>query len=240
MFDKIGISDHFDTFLDIMKHSVMLSEKATNEEPAFISKYVNSSKIWKKYNLTFAVAEQTNLGIFLYCDIISSLQEAKNSRMGCNKFVPVSTGNGLCYSFNSLPSTQIYQQSEFLDVWNSVFQVAKDVNISYPTAWGPSRDLFIFLQSFESYSIRASKDFLISFTNEFDPFDVVRQNFEIIPGYFHSFRIVPSQTTTTQRFDQVKISQKCAEKARPFHNCKKIVFIGPNYVAYLIEIHKMS
>ena len=120
MFDNIGIGDHFETFLDIMKHSVMLNEKA-NEDPVFISKYVNSTKIWKNHNLTFAVAEQTNLGIFLYCDIISNLHESKNTGMGCSNFVPVSTGSVLCYSFNSLPSNQIYKVKMSSTFWQAPF-----------------------------------------------------------------------------------------------------------------------
>jgi hypothetical protein len=50
--------------------------------------------------------------------------------------------------------------------------------------------------------LRASPNFILSFTNEFNPFDVIQQNFLIQPGFHYKFNIVPSQIATTERFDR--------------------------------------
>ncbi len=50
--------------------------------------------------------------------------------------------------------------------------------------------------------LRSSPNFILSFTNEFNPFDVIQQNFLIQPGFHYKFNIVPSQIATTERFNR--------------------------------------
>jgi hypothetical protein len=69
-------------------------------------------------------------------------------------FVPVSTGSGFCQSFNSLPYSSIYQDSRYVKHWPSVFNIPNTTDLKYPIVWGPSRDLYIILQSYEQYPAR--------------------------------------------------------------------------------------
>jgi len=74
--------------------------------------------------------------------------------------------------------------------------------------WGPSHPLFIVAQTFEPSPTRENENFMLSFTNEFDPFDVTHDSFEIVPGYQHTFRIIPSQLMTTPAFDKLSVNDR--------------------------------
>ena len=177
--------------MQINNHNIVFQD--SDEHDPFVTNFVNKSTLFNKYSLNFSNPTSTDLGLFIFCDLISNIQDIKKSKGGCHKFVPISTGHGLCHSFNSLPSKDIYQESEFSNIWINVFEKNKALNRTYPSAYGPSKHLYFFLQSFEVYSQKISKDFTISISNDFNPFDVGRQIFSALPGYYHSLRIIPSQ-----------------------------------------------
>jgi len=216
MFDYISINEHLETFINILKNSIMYNEISlsshvqTMENNYFVANFVNKSKIWMKHNLTYTAAEQTSLGIFLFCDLISSLKEASSETLGCEKFKPVLTSNGLCYSFNSLPFNQIFKDSRYQTNWESAFKPTPQSNLLYPAKWGTPKYLYILLQSYETYSIRKSNEFSISFSDELNAFDVNKNSFELLPGYIHMFRLIPSQIGTTKEFDLMSpTNRKC-------------------------------
>jgi hypothetical protein len=50
----------------------------------------------------------------------------------------------------------------------------------------------------------SSRNFILSITNEFNPFNVYKQNFVIEPGYSYKYRVVANQVATTERFDKLE------------------------------------
>jgi hypothetical protein len=120
----------------------------------FVSTFVNRSNFWKDYNLKFKKDEKTDFGSFLFCDLISNLQEPAKDTLGCNEFYPVSTGYGPCYSYNSLASKQLYRESLTLEQWVNFFQLPESINLTYPSLYGPAQSFYFVLQSFEQNAIR--------------------------------------------------------------------------------------
>jgi len=173
------------------------------EKNTFFRKF--ASKALENRNLSLTNIFTEKFHRFLICDFSSDLTESDES---CLKMRPVMTGNGLCHSFNSLSVNEIYQESFFTSIWNSTFGGKNDSILEYPILWGPPRPLYIMVQSFEPSPARDGKNFWLSFTNEFDPFDVIQQSFEILPGYQHTYRVIPSQMSTLERFDKLNLRDR--------------------------------
>ncbi len=208
LYQNVTIDDHLETFLEILKHSYITNFINEEEKRNFLNKFVK--KVLGNQSLDYIDSPQTTLNTILFSDFAYDLNNINSQR---NKLWPVVTGNGLCYSYNSLPPHLIYQNSYYQGIWNSTFGVKHDAKLEYPTASGPSQPLFIVVQSFEPSLARASQEFMLSFTNEFNPYDVIKESFKIMPGYEHTFRIIPSQISTTKRFDEMKLSdRKCQLK----------------------------
>ena len=203
MYRNVTIDEHFGTFLDIMKHSISSNFRDKQDLSTF---YENlAEKILKNNGLMLTNASQENFNNFLFCDLVSDFPK---SGMWCQKMFPVVTGNGLCHSFNSLPATVLYKNSDYSKVWISTFGDKVNSSLDFPSVWGPSRPLYIVVQSFEPSPTRDGKNFLLSFTNEFNPYDVTHDSFEIMPGYQHTFRVIPSHLTTSTRFDELRLDKR--------------------------------
>jgi len=68
-------------------------------------------------------------------------------------------------SFNSLPVEDIYKKSQMVDIWTKVFKKRDDddFNLTYPSGYGPSNGFYIFLNQFETNTMkRLSNRFILS------------------------------------------------------------------------------
>jgi hypothetical protein len=73
-----------------------------------------------------------------------------------------------------------------------------------PSGFGPSNGLNFVVNSFEPYdSQRSSKNFILSITNENNPFDIFKQNHVIEPGNVYTYKVVASQIGATDRFNEM-------------------------------------
>ena len=203
LYNKVSIDEHFATFMDIMKHSSSSNFWNEREKATFFSTFAKTILQSKKMLLTDPPLEP--LSRFIFCDLTS---DVTNCDASCEKMIPVSTGNGLCYSFNSKPAVSIYQESEYSKAWSSTFGDKNDSDLIFPAVWGPSQPLYILVQSFDPRQLGNGNNFFLSFTNELNPFDIIQNRFEILPGYQHTYRVIPSQITTSPRFDDLSLNER--------------------------------
>jgi hypothetical protein len=208
LFENITVGEHFQMLLEIMEHSYIRDFENDEEKMAFFNNVV--LKGLKNQNLSFTNPQTSILNTILFANLTTDFQNAKSQNTKMNTVI---TGRGICYSYNSLPMHQIYQPSHYQEMWNLTFGAGSDEELEYPTVWGPAQPLYIVAQSFEPSSVRTSHGFMLSFTNEFNSYDVIQNSFEILPGYQHTFRVIPSQLSTTVRFDELKLGdRKCKLK----------------------------
>jgi len=78
----------------------------------------------------------------------------------------------------------------------------------HPAGYGSSSGLNFILNSFEPFTQRYSKKFLLAVTNENNPFDIFKQNYVLEPGHVYKFRVIANQIVTTEKFDQVFIRSR--------------------------------
>ena len=80
----------------------------------------------------------------------------------------------------------------------------KILDLISPSGFGPSNGLNFVVNSFEPYDAqRSSKNFILSITNENNPFDIFKQNYVIEPGNIYTYRVVASQIGATDRFSEM-------------------------------------
>jgi hypothetical protein len=112
----------------------------------------------------------------------------------------VSTSHGVCQTFNSLTSSEIYKDLPNLSVWKSVFEPNKtNSSLVYPKGFGSAKGMYIILNSYESIGMQQqSNDFILSITNQYNAYDIVRQSFNLLPGNAYTFRVMASQVSILQ------------------------------------------
>ena len=137
------IKDNFEFFLQYMKHSYLSSNHFNNKKETFFSDLVKNLTIWKQLPLSSTSPEHRLDSkaneMILFCNFIPDLSEAKNLKLDCDRFKPVSTCPGLCFSYNSLHPSKIFRPSPFFDMWNKVFQIDPEVLLDYSPGYGPSK-----------------------------------------------------------------------------------------------------
>jgi hypothetical protein len=186
----------YSTFVDVVKHSEMknslLSEQSRIE---FGEKYVKTLTA-----LNMSTPEQPlylpdQVEMIYFCDFASNQSGAFNtSENNCNLFKPFITPKGFCYTFNSLSMTEIFQLTPNLQHWDSVLSFSNKSTLMKPTGYGPTNSFNFVLNSFEYFGADPSRNnFVISITNENNPFDIVNSNYFIEPGYVYTFRVLASQ-----------------------------------------------
>jgi hypothetical protein len=186
----------YSTFVDVVKHSEMknslLSEKSRIE---FGEKYVKTLTA-----LDMSTPEQPlylpdQVEMIYFCDFASKQAGAYNtSENKCKLFKPFITPKGFCYTFNSLSMTEIFQLTPNLQHWDSVLSFSNKSTLLKPTGHGPTNSFKFVLNSFEHIGADPSRNnFIISITNENNPFDIVNSNYFIEPGYVYTFRVLASQ-----------------------------------------------
>jgi hypothetical protein len=204
----IIVGNQIKMFTEIMKYSYNLDGAWNGRDQYFYKKYVEEVSLFRKFNLTLVSKEDTQLGMILFCEMIPDILLVKKKLPGCTNFYPVSTSHGICQSFNSLQSTEIYKKSPITDTWSSIFEPnMTKTDLVFPKGFGSAKGMNIILSSYEAFDTqRETKDFILSVTNENNVYDIVRQSFDLLPGNIYTFRILASQIATTEKFESM--SQK--------------------------------
>ena len=72
-------------------------------------------------------------------------------------------------------------------------------SLVYPKGFGSAKGMYIILNSYESIGMQQqSNDFILSITNEYNAYDIVRQSFNLLPGNAYTFRVMASQVSILQ------------------------------------------
>jgi hypothetical protein len=173
------IQDKYETFLDIIKHSQTGNTTLTlKERTTFFQKYINTSSFMRQVKTTISPFLLNQTGIIPFCEKASKLKLhgiSLKAPLVCKLFHPVLTSKGFCYNYNSLAMSEIFRPDTI--PWASVLdeqpQTSKLVN---PSGFGPNNGFNFVLNSFESFSAsRSTKNFILSITNENNPFDIFKQ-----------------------------------------------------------------
>ena len=217
------LSNFFLTFLEISKHSMVGTTTRTEAQfKDFEQRYINGS-LFLGSQKTERPKHLANMpGVIPFCDVAPKLalyDMSMDQLSKCDYFNLTVTPKGLCYSFNSLSLNEIYKESNISDYWISMFEQQIYQSLINPSGFGPSNGLNFILNSFEHNLIasssllyeRLSPNFILSISNEFNPYDVYKQNYFIEPGNIYTYRILANQITTTERFEDMEpASRNCS------------------------------
>ena len=219
------LSKLFDTFLDINKHSMVGTTARTEAQlNDFEQKYINGSAFLGTQKIERPKYLENMPGIIPFCEVAPklALYDMPTEKLStCDYFNLSATPKGICYSFNSQSLNEIYKESNISDYWISVFEQQNHQTLINPSGYGPSNGLNFVLNSFEHYfkdSLsgaskieRLSQNFILSISNEFNPYDVYKQNYFIEPGNIYTYRILANQITTSERFEDMEpASRNCS------------------------------
>jgi len=206
------ISTEYETFMDVVKHSrVGNTTKENDGSINFEDKY--SKVLFTKTRPPIYLTDQ--VGMIPFCDIAPKLQLSTNAEkqpLRCNLFKPFITSNGLCDTFNALSMSEIFKPLPNVVHWSKVFNQAQKSHLFHPIGYGPSNGFNFILNSFEYVgSKRSSNNFIMSITNENNPYDVYKENYIIEPGHLYTFRILANQVITNERFNGLnQASRNCS------------------------------
>ncbi len=101
---------------------------------------------------------------------------------------------GFCYTFNSLSVSELFKSSEVVKTWNSNLNLKLNSNLVNPTGFGSANGFNFILNAHEPFSNhRSAKNFILSISNENNPFDIFEHNFLIEPGNFYTFKVLANQ-----------------------------------------------
>ena len=103
-----------------------------------------------------------------------------------------------------------YKTSIYLT--HSKFSICHFLDLISPSGFGPSNGLNFVVNFFEPYDAqRSSKNFILSITNENNPFDIFKENYVLEPGNIYTYRVVASQIGATERFNEMDAkSRNCS------------------------------
>jgi hypothetical protein len=110
-----------------------------------------------------------------FCDFGTEQGDINNrSENNCNLFQPFSTPKGFCFTFNSLSMKEIFQSTDNLNHWDSVLGFKNKSTLIGSPGPSPSNGFKFILNSFERFGSESlGKNFILSITNEFNPFDII-------------------------------------------------------------------
>lgn len=183
------VKDNFEFFLDYMRLS------SSKRDKGFYAKYVKNLSVLKQLNLSLVDrVDDLSPDMLVHCEFIAELINVDRNKLGCKKFHQVPTPYGLCHSYNILSPSQVFKESEYSKHLDNVFKWKAVDELEHPNGHGSSNGFYIILSSFEVSSYqRVSKDFMVSFSNAHNYFNIDDLSYTVKPGNFYTFSIIPSQ-----------------------------------------------
>jgi hypothetical protein len=210
------INGHFKKFLSLMAYEQIISNRGGSIHQFAELKPILRA-LFEKYGLSMTEKQNTDIdreqtGFISHCgfgtvdyamDIIQDLW--------CEDTLPVTTANGICYSYNALPAASLYKNSEHLTYLENVL-MAKEKVLAKVKGSGSLHGMTIIMHSFDANNPMKGKkgDFVFSLSNYLNHHDIRRRQYTIKPGYEYTFQVVAGKTTTTSNFDGMPLSdRKC-------------------------------
>jgi len=205
-----GLITHglYQNFIEIVKYSQM-DYLSNNDLLEFKLKYLNISLNSKPFIPVEPVFLKEKIGIIPFCEMTRKPRQntPQTRSFDCILFDLIMTARGICYSFNALTNNEIFKKSKETETWRKILNLKEKSALVNPAS---SDGLYFILNSFNANPIddpnaktKASGNFILSITNEFNPFNIYKQNFVIEPGYSYIYRIIANQVVTTERFDKL-------------------------------------
>jgi hypothetical protein len=208
---QIIMKNNYEAFLDVVKNSELENSIQSEEKQQKFENNYLTDLLFQKSKPRRPIYLKDKTGMIPFCSkvpytnlsIVSALKPST-----CDLFNRHLTPNGLCYSFNSLTMDEIYAPSESIDSFNTFLDLNKNSTLLKPLGHGPNFVLNFVLNSFERVNnqIRSSQNFILSITNENNPFDIFRQSYFIEPGFSYKYQILADQIVTTKEFDNMEPS----------------------------------
>ena len=200
---------NYSMFLDFIKHSQIGDTMPSTEERVdFEEKYIYNPEFWFGLKPSRPQYLNKQTGQIPFCEIAPNYEMPKmleKEPLKCNYFKKTITAKGLCHTFNAQSMGSIYKTMPIVDIWNSRLNLQEKVTILKPDGYGQNYGLNFLLNSFTTEAFnRTTTNFLLSITNDNNPFDIFKQNFKIEPGMSYTFKIVPSQMISTDRFNDME------------------------------------
>ena len=217
------LPNYFDTYLDLIKPSHVKTPLSATEKLDFVEKYINNATIFQTNLKSVEPKYLTEeMGIVPFCDVapLYSFSNRLNDTISCKYFEPIVTPKGLCYSFNALTATEMFNNVKGIKEWTSTFSPEQNSNLINPFGYGQSHGLNFILNAFEPFPyLKSSKNFLLAITNEHNPYDIIKQNFVLTPGASYIYNIVASQITTSERFNAMSpLDRGCSLPTENFNS----------------------
>ena len=207
------LNGQYSTFVDVVKYSEIKNFLNTDESRTeFQEKYVKSLTAINMSTPERPVYLTDRVEIIYFCDFKTKRGAIYNaSENKCSLFQPFLTPKGFCFTFNSLSMKEIFRPTDNLRSWDSVLNFKNKSTLLKPTGSGPSNGVTFVLNSFERFGSKPSrKSFIISITNEINPFDIVDRNYFIVPGYSYTFRVLANQMMTSEDLKKMEPNyRKC-------------------------------
>jgi hypothetical protein len=205
------------TFVDVVKHSEIKSSLNTEvSRTEFQEKYFNSLMIaLHPLNIPAPVKPlylMDRVEMIHFCDFETKQGDLSNSlENNCNLFQPFLTPKGLCFTFNSLSMKEIFQPTDNLHHWDSVLGFKNKSILVQPSGSSQVNGFRLILNSFEQYDLKTSRtNFILSITNEHNPFDIIHRNYLIEPGYSYTFSVLANQMISSSVLNKMEPNdRKC-------------------------------
>ena len=200
---------NYSMFLDLMKHSQIGDTMPSPEERVdFEEKYIYNPEFWFGLKPSRPQYLNKQTGQIPFCQIAPNYdmpETGERELLKCNYFKKTITAKGLCHTFNAQSMGSIYKTMPIVDIWNSRLNLQEEVTILKPDGYGQNYGLNFLLNSFTTDAFRrTSTNFLLSITNDNNPFDIFKQNFKIEPGMSYTFKIVSKKMISTDRFKDME------------------------------------
>ena len=206
-----------DQFLEVVKFSEFSFWQLTEtDKKQFMDKYVAASIFARSLNMTEPKYLSDSPRSYLpFCDVVplnTLPNKFRKSPYKCDYFKPLMTSKGICQSFNVMAMNDIFRSSTSTGKWTGIFNAPEKTGpLLRPTGYGSNHGLNLVVNAFEATKLRSSKNFVLAITNENNPFQILKHNYLLKPGFSYTFRILASQVTTTARFDSMDFSVRgCA------------------------------
>ena len=182
-------------------------------------------KDWCMFRGKYDILQDTETDNKHMLRLIPSCRDADNKEpsQNCNMFKPMLTANGICHSYNSISAASLYQDSEYSNIFDYVYNVQANTTTKKALGDGSRFGLTMYLDGNtrarpivdfsgnEEFSRRNRKStFTIGIGNKFTPFNTKKNIISVEPGRHTVIKVIPSQMSASDGLRNLPIrKRKC-------------------------------
>ena len=201
------LKESYETFLDLVRFSeVDFDALTTDDRRNFELKFINTSIFSTSLKKRPPLYLTNQSAMIPFCEVVPVNmlpQMFKQRSVNCKYFKPTVTFKGFCQSINELPLNEIFKPTTVVPLWSSVFNLSQRNHVMNPTGYGSLHGLNFLLNAYDPANVRTTRNFILSITNRDNSFDIFRQQYQIKPGFVYTFKIVASEISVTERFQDL-------------------------------------